>query len=141
MAEKVCTDSCCLWQAAAPSQKADGREEQAQSAQPRGPRQPWWTGVMDRRFVGSFEPLAAWLKSQVSAGGGFCACCTHCALGLPLIPVWMSAFPVTFCRVTVTQRWSQHDSHLHGCSLDDLHPVSPAQHCARSSRMADKLPR
>ena len=24
---------------------------------------------MDRRFVGSFEPLAAWLKAQTRAGG------------------------------------------------------------------------
>ncbi len=58
----------------APSQKAEpsgeGREAAPQqAAQPKGPRQPWWTGVMDRRFVGSFEPLAAWLKAQTRAGG------------------------------------------------------------------------
>jgi len=58
----------------APSQKAEtsgeGRETAPQqAAQPKGPRQPWWTGVMDRRFVGSFEPLAAWLKAQTRAGG------------------------------------------------------------------------
>ena len=37
--------------------------------QPTGPRQPWWTGVMDRRFVMSFEPLASFTKSLVNAGG------------------------------------------------------------------------
>lgn len=63
------TDNCFLWQAAAPTQKADSKEAEVRPTQPRGPRQPWWTGVMDRRFVGSFEPLAAWLKSQMSAGG------------------------------------------------------------------------
>ena len=66
----------CVWslsQAAGPSQKAEGKQVEAESRQPRGPRQPWWTGVMDRRFVGSFEPLAAWLKAQVSAGGKFMA--------------------------------------------------------------------
>ena len=56
-------------QAATTSKQSDGKEAQVQPRQSTGPRQPWWTGVMDRRFVGAFEPLAACLKSQVSAGG------------------------------------------------------------------------
>lgn len=83
--------------------------------------------------------LGSNLKCLLAVGVVLAAHSVH--LAYPFIPVWMSALSVVFCRVTITQRWSQHDSHLHGCSLNDLHLVSPSQHCARSPRMADKLSR
>ena len=61
---------CLVLQPSAPAKKAqpvDKAEQPPQQAT--GPRQPWWTGVMDRRFVKSFEPLATWTKSLVSTGG------------------------------------------------------------------------
>ena len=61
-----------LLQPSGPAKKAelgDAAPKESVPQQPKGPHAPWWTGVMDRRFVGTFEPLAVWLKAQTSAGG------------------------------------------------------------------------
>ena len=60
-----------VMQPSAPAKKGEPGDAAAPKGppQPTGPRQPWWTGVMDRRFVKSFEPLATFTKSLVNAGG------------------------------------------------------------------------
>ena len=75
-----------LLQPSARATKVGSPEEHRAAAlqRVRAVHQPWWTGVMDRRFVGTFEPLAAWLKSQVSAGGKEFACWT-----LLLFTLWL----------------------------------------------------
>ena len=64
--------------------------------QPTGPRQPWWTGVMDRRFVKSFEPLATFTKSLVNAGGmklnHLCFVCVHTCLCFRPCPIELYAW-------------------------------------------------
>ena len=60
--------------------------------QPTGPCQPWWTGVMDRRFVKSFEPLATFTKSLVNAGGMKLSHKSACAAYVPLVQGFSSRY-------------------------------------------------
>lgn len=57
---------------------------------PTGPRQPWWTGVMDRRFVKSFEPLATYTKSLVNAGGMKLHCCCYRCISAKAYQVFLN---------------------------------------------------
>ena len=129
----------------APSQKAEtsgeGREAAPQqAAQPKGPRQPWWTGVMDRRFVGSFEPLAAWLKAQTRAGGMQpvdvlmanivrCRLCTE-----PSCAIWL-------CRHCSSTRWGQSHSNWPCACPDDLQHLLHTQHATWHSCLASFMHR
>ena len=130
----------------APSQKTEtsgeGREAAPQQvAQPKGPRQPWWTGVMDRRFVGSFEPLAAWLKAQTRAGGMQlvdvvwvmntvrCRLCTE-----HLCAMWV-------CRHSSSTRRGQSHSNWPCACPDDLQHLLHTQYAARHPCLASFMHR
>lgn len=113
-------------QSTAPPKKvepaADGKQAAPQQpARPSAPRQPWWTGVMDRRFVGSFEPLAAWLKAQTSAGGvHLTQQCSRSCIVWGQDPVVTHSCAVWACRYSSSTRWRQPDSNRPCACSDDL---------------------